>query len=252
MGEFWRRWHISPSTWFRDYVFIPLGGSRVARGRLAFNVMLVFTVSGLWHGASFSFLLWGALMGLGVLPDALARRRRPRIGPGGLPPVAGAARMLRTFLFISVGWVLFRAPTLADAMLIYRRIVSDVLTPCIQAAILAVVLVRYPGRDNTYLEAVVDKHARASDAASPRLLLSGGSSVAFGFDSPTLERETQLTPTSASTSASAPTTFSRRRSRSRSQATSLSCPSSTSSSSNAARSSRCSRCSRFVPRAPST
>ena len=64
ISEFWRRWHISLSTWFRDYLYIPLGGNRVAEWRWYFNLLIVFIVSGLWHGANWTFIIWGALHGL--------------------------------------------------------------------------------------------------------------------------------------------------------------------------------------------
>ena len=73
VGEFWRRWHISLSTWFRDYLFIPLGGSQGTRARTATNILIVFVISGLWHGADWNFILWGALNGLGVAAGPAGR-----------------------------------------------------------------------------------------------------------------------------------------------------------------------------------
>ena len=67
LSDFWRRWHISLSTWFKEYLYIPLGGNRVSRPRLAFNLMVVFVVSGLWHGAAMNFVVWGALHGIGLV-----------------------------------------------------------------------------------------------------------------------------------------------------------------------------------------
>ncbi len=127
MGEFWRRWHISLTTWFKDYVYFPLGGNRVAPPRWAFNVMVTFLLSGFWHGASWSFVVWGALNGLAILPSRLSPR--PQTGrtaeaPGGnedLPRLKTLGRMALTFGVVCLGWVFFRAKTLADAALILRK-----------------------------------------------------------------------------------------------------------------------------------
>ena len=125
IGEFWRRWHISLSTWFKDYVYFPLGGSRVSQPRMVFNVMVTFMLSGLWHGASWNFLIWGALNGAGVLPDILRpnhARRNPSERPIEQPGVVAFLKVFVTFAFICVGWVFFRAATLGDALLVLRRI----------------------------------------------------------------------------------------------------------------------------------
>ncbi len=117
LGDFWRRWHISLSTWFRDYVYIPLGGNR--RGTLATyrNICLTMLLSGLWHGAAWTFLVWGALHALGysltryLESTAVYRRRVPKL-----------AKQAGTFLLVSFAWIFFRAETLADARLIVARI----------------------------------------------------------------------------------------------------------------------------------
>lgn len=129
-GEFWRRWHISLTTWFKDYVYVPLGGSRTPPRRRAGNVLLTFLLSGLWHGASWNFLAWGALNGLGVLPGILADRSKRRVTdtPGGeamFPSLRTLARMGFTFGFVCVGWIFFRSRTLADALHILGKIVMD-------------------------------------------------------------------------------------------------------------------------------
>ncbi len=115
--EFWRRWHVSLTAWFRDYVYIPLGGSRKGLKRRLFNLMLVFLLSGLWHGAGWNFLLWGGVHGLyqvcGVLYD--------RFGPKTirLPRLLGR---LRTFLLVSLPWLLFRAESLPAAGALLSRL----------------------------------------------------------------------------------------------------------------------------------
>jgi D-alanyl-lipoteichoic acid acyltransferase DltB (MBOAT superfamily) len=111
ISEFWRRWHISLSTWFRDYVYIPLGGWRDRIGRTR-NILITFAVSGLWHGANWTFLAWGILHGLYHLPAVFADSRAPRERATfrDLPAMVG------TFLLVTLAWVLFRAATLMDAL----------------------------------------------------------------------------------------------------------------------------------------
>jgi D-alanyl-lipoteichoic acid acyltransferase DltB (MBOAT superfamily) len=133
LGEFWRRWHISLTSWFKDYVYLPLGGAKVSPRRRAFNVMVTFLLSGIWHGASWHFVAWGALNGLAVLPETLSTRRgtlRATDIPGGehlVPPLKVIGRMLMTFAIVCLGWIFFRANTIGDAWLIIQRIVKDAL-----------------------------------------------------------------------------------------------------------------------------
>ena len=106
--EFWRRWHISLSTWFRDYLYIPLGGSRCSRPRAYFNLFVVFFLCGLWHGASWNFVIWGLFHGLALVVE--------RAGFGAV--LERAWRPLRhiyLLLFVAVAWVFFRAETVGDA-----------------------------------------------------------------------------------------------------------------------------------------
>ena len=124
--EFWRRWHISLSTWFRDYLYIPIGGNRVPRWRLVLNIMVVFAVSGMWHGANWTFFLWGAIHGICLLLTPLvgsaflkveraARLDRVRWAGQGL-------RILTTFSVVAFAWIFFRANTPEDAFMIVMRI----------------------------------------------------------------------------------------------------------------------------------
>lgn len=105
-GDFWRRWHISLSTWFRDYVYIPLGGNRGGRLLEARNIMITFLLSGLWHGASWNFVLWGAYWGLLIVAYRFAGEVIPAKFAA-LPGMA-AARILLMFVLINFGWLLFR------------------------------------------------------------------------------------------------------------------------------------------------
>ncbi|MBQ4278645.1 MAG: MBOAT family protein [Rikenellaceae bacterium] len=120
IAEFWRRWHISLSTWFRDYVYIPLGGSRGTRWMSVRNTMVVFLASGLWHGADWTFLAWGAYHALLFLPLLLARRNRRYtsdvVAQGRrLPSWRETLQMLSTFMLVVLGWIVFRAESVAQA-----------------------------------------------------------------------------------------------------------------------------------------
>ena len=116
--DFWRRWHISLSTWFRDYLYIPLGGSRRGNARHIVNLLIVFLVTGLWHGAGMTFLAWGVYYGLlSALDVALDYR----------PAKSAAVRALQhliTLLLVLIGWVMFRADTMADAVRYLHGMVS--------------------------------------------------------------------------------------------------------------------------------
>src|SRR5262245_1125659 len=108
LTEFWRRWHISLSTWFRDYLYLPLGGNREGTARLYRNLIVVFTLCGLWHGASWTFLVWGLYHGAFLVIERVAGDRRE---PSRWPFLAHAYALV----VIMIGWVLFRAPTIDHA-----------------------------------------------------------------------------------------------------------------------------------------
>jgi D-alanyl-lipoteichoic acid acyltransferase DltB (MBOAT superfamily) len=126
--EFWSRWHISLSTWFKDYLYIPLGGNRVPFWRWQFNLLAVFLISGLWHGANWTFVCWGAIHGVyQLIGNWLDTRRLSK--PDWLP--AGILRWIQTavtFHLVVISWVLFRANTLADAGSVLKAIVTLPLT----------------------------------------------------------------------------------------------------------------------------
>ncbi|MEE9381940.1 MAG: MBOAT family O-acyltransferase [Nannocystaceae bacterium] len=124
MGEFWRRWHISLSTWFRDYVYIPLGGNRTSRGRWYLNILIVFVVSGLWHGANWTFLVWGAVHGGVLIIEATLQRYRFAHAVRNLRWLHGV-RLLVTFHLALAAWVFFRADSLSDAGVVITGIVRD-------------------------------------------------------------------------------------------------------------------------------
>ncbi len=119
IAEFWRRWHISLTSWFRDYVYIPLGGSRCSKAKIIRNTFVIFLVSGLWHGANWTFIAWGAYHALLFLPLILLgknRKYRDTVAEGRLlPSFKEAEQMLVTFLLITFGWILFRSDTIGQA-----------------------------------------------------------------------------------------------------------------------------------------
>ncbi len=119
--EFWRRWHISLTTWFRDYIYFPLGGNRVSKARWMLNTMIVFTVSGLWHGAAYTFLIWGALHGACMIAERLLYGKRIKEISDRLT-FPNILRMLLTFCIVSFAWIFFRAETIGDATSIISKI----------------------------------------------------------------------------------------------------------------------------------
>jgi D-alanyl-lipoteichoic acid acyltransferase DltB (MBOAT superfamily) len=119
---FWRRWHISLTTWFREYVYLPLGGNRVSTARWVRNILVVFLVSGLWHGANWTFVIWGGLHGAYLLferaTEPLRRRLTEGLGLTRIPAVHGWIKIVITFHLVCFAWIFFRADTIDDALLI--------------------------------------------------------------------------------------------------------------------------------------
>jgi alginate O-acetyltransferase complex protein AlgI len=115
--DFWRRWHISLSTWLRDYLYIPLGGNRKGERRTYVNLMTVMLLGGLWHGASWNFVIWGGYHGTILAVERLLGINREEEPATHLRP----ARTLLTFLLVSIGWVFFRSHTLGDSLLTLHR-----------------------------------------------------------------------------------------------------------------------------------
>ncbi|SDS68782.1 D-alanyl-lipoteichoic acid acyltransferase DltB, MBOAT superfamily [Formosa sp. Hel1_31_208] len=114
IAEFWRRWHISLSTWFRDYLYIPLGGSRGNRLKQLRNVFIVFLVSGFWHGANWTFIIWGTVHALLFLPLLLAKRNRIHVDTTRMS-YAQIPKLLLTFILVTLAWIFFRADTVTIA-----------------------------------------------------------------------------------------------------------------------------------------
>lgn len=125
IAEFWRKWHISLTTWFRDYIYIPLGGSRCGKLKGFRNTVVIFLTSGLWHGANWTFVAWGAYHAVLFLPLFLAGKNRKytsAIAAGRLMPTAKELlQMLVTFVLVVVGWIIFRADNISAAALYVQR-----------------------------------------------------------------------------------------------------------------------------------
>lgn len=115
MRDFWKRWHISLTSWFREYVYFPLGGSRRGFARTLRNTMIVFALSGLWHGASWTFVAWGLLHALYLCAELIWNRLR-RNAPKAPGPCCKALLLLKTFVLACIAWTFFRADTMADAL----------------------------------------------------------------------------------------------------------------------------------------
>jgi D-alanyl-lipoteichoic acid acyltransferase DltB (MBOAT superfamily) len=128
--EFWSRWHISLSTWFKDYVYIPLGGNRVGKSRHKLNLMITFLISGLWHGANWTFIIWGAINGLAQILEAPFVSKQSKKSP----MLAGfhlswAIRVIVVFTFCCLAWVLFRANNISDALYVFRHMLDGISHP---------------------------------------------------------------------------------------------------------------------------
>jgi alginate O-acetyltransferase complex protein AlgI len=153
VGEFWRRWHISLSTWFRDYVYIPLGGNRVKLSRHYANLMITFVISGLWHGANWTFVIWGFLHGIYLIvaqsTAPLTARLAAMLAVDRVPRLTAVCKTVVTFSLVTYAWIFFRANTVADAWFIATHLLP-------------------PGR----LDPVLLKVGGFSRATAPYLVLS--------------------------------------------------------------------------------
>jgi len=129
IGEFWRRWHISLSTWFRDYLYIPIGGSRGSKWQQVRNIFVVFLVSGFWHGANWTFLCWGTLHALFFLPLVLMKKNRTYLDTVHtrwlFPSLKEGTLILFTYLLTTLAWVFFRAESVSDAFLYFDGMLAS-------------------------------------------------------------------------------------------------------------------------------
>ncbi len=161
IAEFWRRWHISLSTWFRDYLYIPLGGSRGGLWMKIRNTFIIFLVSGFWHGANWTFMVWGALNAIYFLPLLLAKKNRQNleiIAQGKyFPNLRDGASMLGTFILTVFAWIFFRAENLSHAFDYISEIVSpslltvpEIMPKTILLLISVFLVIEWLGRDGQY------------------------------------------------------------------------------------------------------
>jgi alginate O-acetyltransferase complex protein AlgI len=175
LQDFWRRWHMTLSRWLRDYLYIPLGGSRGTELRTYRNVMITMVLGGLWHGAAWTFVAWGALHGLGLVGGAVRRKRR--IGRG-LPALADgptdrALQRIATFHLVCLGWVFFRADSLGTAFSLLVRLVTSfgtapLVTPAVVGAIALGIGAQYLNRDVP--ARLIDRFSQLRPAAQGAML----------------------------------------------------------------------------------
>jgi D-alanyl-lipoteichoic acid acyltransferase DltB (MBOAT superfamily) len=128
VSEFWRRWHISLSTWFTDYLYISIGGNRVSVPRWYFNIFVVFLISGLWHGANWTYVFWGALNGFYLIFALIIRKKREQfynsVGLSRLPRFYTFLQIFTTYILICFSWIFFRANSIGSAILIIKKIAT--------------------------------------------------------------------------------------------------------------------------------
>jgi alginate O-acetyltransferase complex protein AlgI len=154
LREFWRRWHMTLSRWLRDYVYIPLGGSRDSRWRTYRNLMITMAVGGLWHGAGWTFVLWGTLHGVGLVADhwRAGRRRAQGLPEQADTPRAVVVQRVVTFHLVCLGWVFFRADSIGTALSLLRGLATSfgpfpLVTPLVVLAVAAGIGFQYLPRD---------------------------------------------------------------------------------------------------------
>lgn len=161
IAEFWRRWHISLTTWFRDYIYIPLGGSRVSKLKVVRNTFVIFLVSGLWHGANWTYVVWGAFHAVLFLPMILLGKNRKHIevvaSNSKLPTLGESIQMIGTFILVSLGWIIFRAPSIGEAFLFVKGMCSvslftlpEIIPFVTLALVFVMVMIEWISRKSSY------------------------------------------------------------------------------------------------------
>ena len=169
IAEFWRRWHISLSSWFKDYLYIPLGGSQGGKVKQIRNTFLIFLVSGFWHGANWTFMVWGLLHALYIMPSVFFNTHRNNLEIVAIhqrfPSFKELAAMVITFSLTTFAWIFFRAHSLTEAYIYIRGIFSKSLftVPTVRPTYVLVLLVvfitiEWIGRRNSYAIATIGQH----------------------------------------------------------------------------------------------
>lgn len=126
IAEFWQRWHISLSTWFRDYIYYPLGGNRVAKTRWIINILIVFVVSGIWHGANWTFLIWGSIFGVLYIAEKYVNKWFHIKNQHKNFSVSHIFFVLKTFVLVSLIWIFFRSQNLHEALNMFAYLVKNI------------------------------------------------------------------------------------------------------------------------------
>lgn len=132
--DFWRRWHISLTTWFRDYIYFPLGGNRCSKVRWMLNTMIVFTVSGLWHGAAYTFIIWGAMHGACMVIERIIYGDKIKNVADGFS-MANLLRWMTTFAIVNFAWIFFRVSDLRDVKMIFNKLFTEPGSPFVDTNI---------------------------------------------------------------------------------------------------------------------
>ena len=194
IGEFWRRWHISLSTWFRDYIYIPLGGSKGSTALKIRNTFAIFLVSGFWHGANWTFIFWGLINAILFLPLMLSKGNRKHLDHATLKDTH---KIIWTFTLTTLAWIFFRADSLSEAMDYLQQIIrvhgglSLTVKPSLLLFITLLIIGDWLGRKNDFAlsfltQGVLSKTAPARIAiymtlAYLILLYSGGQQTFIYF-----------------------------------------------------------------------
>jgi alginate O-acetyltransferase complex protein AlgI len=180
LQDFWRRWHITLSRWLRDYLYIPLGGSKKGEGRTYVNIIITMVLGGLWHGAAWTFVVWGALHGAG---QALGHFRRTRRIAAGLTPqpnsaAAIAGQRIVTFHLVCLGWVFFRADSIGSAFDVLGRLLTGwaqpatLLSALLIGVVVGMILLQWlPGRVSGRVQVVFSRMAPALQGVFLALVL---------------------------------------------------------------------------------
>jgi len=152
--EFWKRWHISLSSWFKDYLYISLGGNRVSIPRWYLNLFIVFLISGLWHGANWTFIIWGALHGSFLVIGLITNKRREKIAKFLFLDKLPFLSVIVTFILVTLSWIFFRSDNVKDSLYILVHIFSG-LPNCISKFLNGQPVIQYIGISKYYFALVI-------------------------------------------------------------------------------------------------
>lgn len=171
IAEFWRRWHISLTTWFRDYIYIPLGGSRVSKIKVIRNTFIIFLVSGMWHGANWTFIIWGLYHACLFIPLLLMKINRKNTNIVAenhlLPSISEITNILLTFILVVIGWIIFRAENITIAFDYIHRMfdlsfftVPNFKHPLTILSIVVLIITEWLNRTESHTLYTLNKHTK--------------------------------------------------------------------------------------------